>query len=384
MKQMFDKLTSDNSFRFINHPLIQRSKRVREPQFDVKCLSRRDTKKVLQELDCLLGENEEYEDFVGSTRYRELRVIVANTVWAMNTSFVSNVHGTDSMESSLMRHVISRWKIRFKRSLGSPVDPKMTFFENTKALSGILREHTSDTPPAHSRPELNVHFSSAASMVIFPANSTSSSTSGSTIANESGIIVSPNKAAAPFLTFHSEEKSKGQEHVEEKFLSSSDIVSSLSNVDVGYEIKNTANFQSGNTETLSIETSASPNAPMDRNSDTRKKTPYHKAQQFIAALGDIEFSKSSQSEKQNTTRSIISRCVQSSCCLPVVMRQKLTNFNDDRESVTSASVDSRDMKSQNYPLRVGSENSSYSTGKLMKAKDSFIVISIPKRSDSLT
>ena len=371
MKKMFDKLTSDNSFRFINPSLIQRSRRVKEPQFDVKCLSSRDTKKVLQELDCLLRENEEYEDFVRSTRYRELRVIVANTVWAMNDSFVSNVHDTNSADSSLTG--ISRWKLRFRRSLGSPVDSKMIVMENSKAPSGILRERAPETLPIHGRPDLSVRFSSAASMVIFPVNNTPRSTSETTLAKEGGIMGSLSKTAEAFSTFISEEKSNDQGLVEEELLSSYDIASSPSNVDVGsVKGENIVYSQKGNTDTLNTETSASFKAPVDRNSDTRQNITHHETQLFTADVGDMKFSKCSKTvEKQNTSKRRLFKCLERTCCLQVVIKRKFANFFDKDESVSSLSAE---VDTQDYTHGISSDNYE----KLSRARDSLSVIQIPK------
>lgn len=343
VKKMYDKLTSNNSFRFINPPLVQRSRRVREPQFDVKCLSRKKSNRVVQELDCLLGENENYEDFVRSTRYRELRVIVANTAWAMNNSFRSNVTRTNSSKDSLIRHAISRWKLRLSKSLGSPVDPEMTAAENTKTLSSILRGYTykaSDAPPIRNRPDLNVHFSSAASMVIFPINNTPS-TSSSTVGQEQGIMGSLNKATAAFSTFITQE-STCQAHVKKHDVLLPCDVSCPSSVDITYNVtEKVVPSQKINAEMLSTESSGSLDVHMDRNSDSQQNIPNEKPQQLITVTEDMKSSKSS--EKRNTSRNEMPKCGKGSCCFQVVKR-KLTSFVDEinslnRESPPVSSMD---------------------------------------------
>lgn len=366
VRDIFNKLTADDSFRFINPPLLNRTRRVKDPQFDLQCLSTKDREHVLRELDCLLEDKEEYEDFVRSPRYRELRVLVANKAWATDSSYVDAFgHEPDSTAATI--NAITRWKLRLSKSLGSSVDVQTNLVEaeDGLALQSILKD------PENAEPETldddggrsighNVRFSSAASMIIFPViNSSSSSVCG--VSNQDASVFNTLSNAWSSLT------------------GSSNVVASPSGVDISCEISSPEPADSPSFSSSAVPNSSSPLSapvppltPVKGNSDTVLYTAYDDTLRFAAR--DLRSQK--RNEKRDISKNALSLCDEGSCCLHIC-RRTFAHSKDDKRCARIGSENEDNIRHDDLAEQLLSLKNRH----LLRTTDSLMLLTSPKRDE---
>ncbi|KAL8592808.1 hypothetical protein ACOMHN_045962 [Nucella lapillus] len=194
--EIFNKLSSDTSFRFINSNqrflarpeswLAQHA----SPRFDMCKLARKDRKGVVKELSNLLGEDECYKDFIQSERYKELRLSVANKIWATESQTRLNVGSkNNATKDTILNKAVSNLKIR----IGVPgseshMGESHLCMDESFVPSSILKEGGNQGEDGSASGGHMVRFSSASSLVIFPTSS-ASRTSGSFTTQDGNRVV---------------------------------------------------------------------------------------------------------------------------------------------------------------------------------------------------